>query len=488
MKPSYRWPFLLSVALAVGLALGLWLGDRGVTLDFSSRGIALKKWREVLRTIDQEYVDPIDVDSLVDVALSDVMGRLDPHSVYLPREEAKALEEELSGSYEGIGIEYRMIRDTMAIVSVRGPASRVRLRAGDRILSVDGKTIVQWPSDSITRLLKGKAGTPVALTYVRRGLSQPKKVVLKRASISIPSIEVTRLDSGRIGYLRILRFGEHTTEEVEKALTLFSKRNLHGLVLDLRGNGGGFLWAGEQVADAFLSAGKTIVITVNRQGEKYRTLSTAGGAYEKGKLIVLVDAETASAAEIVTAALQENGRAVVWGQRTYGKGLVQDERVLSDGSRLRLTTSRYLTPRGHSIQRPYKPMDPATTSSPSGGIVPDVALPLDTFWVQNRWLAAFPVLETMESLAFVWADTDRATENSPSTASTATISDDRLWQFLETVGLGAYIDRLDESVTERLREELRCLYVRQLFHHQAYVEETLHSDAAIQSVVAHWAK
>ena len=471
---TVRWMAVSGLLLVVGVSVGIWLGNQGLSWNNGPEDRAAQKFKEFIGIVSDDYVHPVAVDSLMEVTLNAVLGRLDPHSVYLPEDEAVQLEEELAGRYEGIGIEYRMVRDTVAVVASRGPARRAGLRPGDRLLGVDGISIVGWPTDSLVGALKGPATSSVDLE-VWSPISNSRRIVqVKRAAIAVPSIRASRLDSGKVGYLQIMRFGEHTASEVRSALRQLREEKIGHLVLDLRGNGGGFLSAGVAVADEFLSDGKIIVWTQARGEGPVSTVAGAGGLWEQGKVVVLVDGETASAAEIVAAALQDNRRAQLVGQTTFGKGLVQDERVLRDGSRLRLTTAVYLTPKKRNIQR----LNRNGESNDNGGIRPNRVVSMDSL-NGPHWLASVRSMPSFDALTFAWAEQDRRRG-----ITDVWVSDDRLWFFLETERLADKIDAMTEQELEWIRFALTLSQVRYQKGEQAWLQVRLSRDYAVDTALS----
>jgi len=468
-----RWTLVSGACLLLGLGAGIWLGSRGMSWETGPEARAARKFQEFLGIVADEYVHPVAVDSLVEVTFNDVLGRLDPHSVYLPQSDALRLEEELAGAYDGIGMEYRWIRDTVAVVSVRGPARKKGLKPGDRLIAVDGVPVVGWSSDSLVGVLKGPAGSSVQVSVWSPRAKTVREVTVQRASIAVPSVRAARLDSGRVGYLRIERFGEHTPEEVRSFLRQAKRERLSGVVVDLRGNGGGFLASGVAAADEFLSAGKTVVWTVGRSGPPERTVATAGGSFEKGAVVVLVDGETASAAEIFAAALQDHRRALLVGKNTFGKGLVQDERVLRDGSRLRLTTAVYLTPKKKNIQRLGK----GAAGEGKGGLRPNVELSSDTLYGPH-WLGSIRQLEVFDRLTFSWAEQDRGRTQE------VWVTDERLWEFLAEAGLEEAVASMTEQDVEWIRFALTLEQIRFQRGAQASLELQLTRDYAVDAALA----
>lgn len=315
------------------------------------------KVAQVLDIIKENYVDPIKTDSLEDLAINEILNNLDPHSAYLPPIEAKQFTDNMEGNYNGIGVEYQMVNDTLIITQVNknGPAEKAGLKSGDQLIKVEDETIagVKVTTKKVSGLIKGRQGTLVKLT-VRR-YESPADLIFQvpRDKITVSSIDVAYMLPDQIGYIKISQFGAKTDEDFLAELTKLQKEGMKGLIIDLRGNGGGYLNAATALADQFLSDERLIVYTKGEHEPRTDYFSTASGAYEKGKLVVLIDEGTASASEIIAGAIQDLDRGSIVGRRSFGKGLVQEQFNFGDGSSLNLTVARYFTPSGRSIQKSY---------------------------------------------------------------------------------------------------------------------------------------
>ena len=317
-----------------------------------------RKLSNAMSAISSLYVDSINDKKLVETALTSILKELDPHSSYIPKEEVERVNEPLEGSFEGVGIQFQLLEDTLLVVqTISGcPAEKVGVLPGDRIIYIDEELIagVKMQNSDIMKRLRGKKGTEVTVK-IQRGEKQELLVFkIIRDKIPIYSVDATYMIGKDIGYIKINNFGSTTVTEFQKALAKLQKLGMKSLILSLQGNGGGYLNAAIQLSDEFLSANKLIVYTQGLNQPKTDAESTAVGRFEKGKLIVLVDEYSASASEIVSGALQDWDRAIIVGRRSFGKGLVQRQFPLIDGSMMRLTTARYYTPTGRSIQKPYK--------------------------------------------------------------------------------------------------------------------------------------
>lgn len=332
-----------------------------------------QKFREILTYIDRDYVDTVDTDKLVENALGEMLSELDPHSSYIPPKDLTLVQSQLEGNFEGIGIEFNIVKDTIYVVTPisGGPSEAVGLQAGDKIVTVDGKNVAgiyqrknedgtvsegKVQNRDVFDLLRGPKGTHVTVGILRGQSSNPMDYTITRDKIPNYSVDVSYMLDNQTGYIKISRFAATTYEEFLTALTNLKKKGMKRLMLDLRGNPGGYMDKATNIADEFLDGNQLIVYTKGKQfryNSEVRALRP--GNFESGAVIVLVDEGSASASEIVAGAIQDNDRGLIVGRRTFGKGLVQYPFALSDKSELRLTISRYYTPSGRSIQKPYSP-------------------------------------------------------------------------------------------------------------------------------------
>ncbi len=318
----------------------------------------LRKLQMAELAIANLYVDKVDENKLVEEAIVRMLAQLDPHSTYSDAEEVKKMNEPLIGNFEGIGVQFNMVEDTLFVIQPvsKGPSEKVGILAGDRIVAVNDTAIagVKMSTEEIMNRLRGPKGSKVNLTIVRRGIANTLVFTVTRDKIPIHSLDASYMVQPGIGYIRINRFGATTAEEFSKALKNLQKKGLKSLILDLQGNGGGYLNAAIDVANQFLEQKELIVYTEGRNAQRSEFFARGTGALKEGRLAVLVDGFSASASEIVTGALQDWDRGVVVGRRSFGKGLVQRPIDLPDGSMIRLTIARYYTPAGRCIQKPYK--------------------------------------------------------------------------------------------------------------------------------------
>lgn len=350
-------PVFLSIALLAGISIGVFLDYPGPSLAMTESGQREQKIRQIINYINYEYVDEVNTDSLLDITLADLVRRLDPHSTYIPLEDVAANEESIRGSFEGIGIEFKMYRDTLTVIRTLddGPSQKAGLQAGDRILVADNREMYgpEVTTDEVVGTLKGKSGSKVTLSIYRPTTKENDIVEVKRGIIPLKSITTSFMANPETGYLKLNRFSRSSDREMRDALRNLKGNGARNLILDLRDNPGGLLAVARDVADEFLKQDKLIVFTKDREGDKSTIYATSSGEFEDGKLVVLINEGSASASEIVAGAIQDNDRGWVIGRRSFGKGLVQEEITLSDGSKMRLTTRRYYTPSGRSIQKPF---------------------------------------------------------------------------------------------------------------------------------------
>ena len=315
------------------------------------------KFGEVFDRISRFYVDKVDEDSLVEKVIVDMLHQLDPHSAYLSKEEVKAMNEPLDGGFEGIGVQFNILHDTIYIVSpiAGGPSEKVGIRAGDRIVLIDGESVAGTgiTNSDVQKKLKGTKGTKVNVSILRRNTEGLLDFTITRDRIPIYSIDAAYMINDKTGYVKLSRFSATTMNEFMDALTKLKRMNMQNLILDLSGNGGGYLRVAVDLADQFINGKKMIVYTEGIQNPRRNYMSSEKGELKNGRLVVMIDEGSASASEIVAGALQDWDRAVIVGRRSFGKGLVQQPFLLNDGSMIRLTVAKYFTPTGRLIQKSY---------------------------------------------------------------------------------------------------------------------------------------
>ena len=378
-KRKVYFPFIVGIAIAVGIFIGSTFNFQNKSVLFSSNSNEAKIKR-LINYINYDYVDKVNTDSLLDDAITTMLAKLDPHSVYIPKDELQRVTESMQGKFAGIGVSFIVHDDSVAVSSVikGGPSEKAGIKAGDRIIvaNIDtlfGKSLMKKAgiteiergtiegnrkmSDAVMKALKGEPDTKVNVLVYRRSTNQKLKFPITRGDVSITSVSAHYMVSNRLGYIKVDRFARTTYQEFKKALDELIGKGMTSLALDLRGNPGGYMDIANMIVDEFLADGKLIVFTKNKNGAVDKSFSTDKGDFEHGKIFVLIDQNSASASEIVAGALQDNDKGTIVGRRSFGKGLVQQEMELGDGSAVRLTTARYYTPTGRSIQKPYDHSD-----------------------------------------------------------------------------------------------------------------------------------
>jgi carboxyl-terminal processing protease len=365
MKKNTRHSLLIASSYSAILILGMFLGYKFIKMqDFDlvkNRKFVnnnTEKLDEILHIINKNYVDEINTDSMQNLPIDSVLHKLDPHSIYLPPADVKDLSEDLDGNFEGVGVEYYMLNDTMMVTGVvkDGPAYHAGIKLGDKILSIDS-TIVSGknlPKEKLSGRFKGKSGTGVNVLLIHDGNTQPTRLMVTRGKVNLSSIDAAYMINAETGYVRISKFGANTDEDFTNIANSLKAKGMKKLILDLRDNGGGYFSAATGLADQFLTNDKLIVYTKGKHEPRTDYFSTGTGAFQQGKLAILINENTASASEIVAGAVQDLGRGVIIGRRSFGKGLVQEQFPFNDGSALNLTIARYYTPLGKSIQKSYK--------------------------------------------------------------------------------------------------------------------------------------
>ena len=437
----------LPLLFALVLALGMYLGSKLQTETANGPSIVLRnggnKLDQILKLVENRYVDSVDTEDLTDKTIAELLTQLDPYSAYIPAANYEEANQPLEGNFEGIGIEFYKLNDTILVVSALsgGPSEQVGLRGGDKIVTVDSVLVAgqNLSNEAIIKKLRGKKGSKVRVGIKRNGQKELMSFTITRDRIPIYSVDIAYLVAPAVGYIKINKFSATTAEEFRQAFVkLSSSTPLKGLVLDLRGNPGGYLDAAIRLADEFLPDGKLITYTEGRTQPRRDFSSSSSGLFETGKLVVLIDEGSASASEIVSGAIQDWDRGEVIGRRSFGKGLVQEQFDMRDGSAVRLTVSRYYTPSGRSIQKPYESgkssddflerlergelfsadsihqndsLQFRTASGRlvfgGGGIMPDVFVPADS----NKFSDYFNAINntgTLIQFSYVYADQQRA--------------------------------------------------------------------------------
>jgi len=515
---KYSWfkiylPVFLSLFLVAGFILGLNLRPRQSDSEKKFFTIGIDRGNQlnnIISYILESYVDSVDRQALTEEAIFSLLKNLDPHSAYIPARDFREMNDPLMGSFEGIGIEFNMISDTVVVINpiAGGPSEKAGILPGDRIVRVEDEPIagVSMSTNEVVRRLKGEKGTVVNVMVKRMGVSDLLPFTLVRDKIPQYSLDVAYMVDDEIGYIRLNKFSATTHQEFVMAMERLKREGMQRLILDLRGNGGGFLEASINLADEFLDAQKLIVYTDGRNRKPQYAYARRTGGFETQPLVILIDEWSASASEIVAGAVQDNDRGLVIGRRSFGKGLVQEQVQLGDGSALRLTVARYYTPTGRSIQKPYengeeeyyaeflqrlldgelenpdsiKFADSLRFETPSGrvvygggGIMPDIFIPIETGeqfvlynQVANRGL--------IYRFAFNYADRNRNTiqryQNAADfvrnfTLSQATYND--FLSFAASEGVTAPTRISPESET-LIRQNLKAYIGRNIFGMEAF--------------------
>lgn len=347
---------LLPLLLAVGVGCGIFIGRYITTRSLTAKE---EKLKTVLGLIQSDYVDVLNMDSLIEATFPDLLLSLDPHSAYIPAAELQAVNDDLSGSFSGVGVSFQIINDTVQVIEVipGGPAEKVGIQPGDRIVKADTVTLTgkDITSQDVFKTLRGEKGTTVVLTIKRYG--QKKEVVydVVRGDIPVNSVDVSYMLTKDAGYLKVTKFSRNTYMEFFNALNDLRQQGAQSFIIDLRGNSGGFMDQAIYMANEFLPAGRVIVYTKGRKPEnEYMAMSDGNGRFQDSPIVVLTNEGSASASEIFAGAIQDNDRGLIIGRRTFGKGLVQNQMDLPDSSAIRLTVARYYTPSGRSIQKDFQ--------------------------------------------------------------------------------------------------------------------------------------
>lgn len=516
-------PLIVGVAIAAGVFIGGKMNFTDPSDNLFTTNSKKDKLNRLIDYIDYEYVDDVNTDSIVDVTVNGILENLDPHSTYIPKEDLQRITENMKGDFVGIGINFYPYKDTIAVVrpTEGGPSERAGIMGGDRILFADGDTIFgkSVTNDLITKKLKGDKNTKVKLTVYRKSEDELLDFIVRRDDIPIKSVVAAYMLTDELGYIKMNRFAESSYKEFKEALQELKDQGATKLTLDLRDNPGGFLGIAEQIADEFLEDDKLILFTKDKKGKEERTYATRHGDFEDGEIYILMNENSASASEVIAGALQDNDKGIIVGRRSYGKGLVQREMALGDGSAVRLTVSRYYTPTGRSIQRPYtngdnrsyyndyfkrlrtgelvdeesiQVDDSLKFTTPKGkvvygggGIIPDVFVPVDRLF-ENETINYLRRRGHFGYFVFEELDKDRnAYENVTKYdfINNFEVSDDIVVRFEEYVNMKERTNITFVAYNDEIRRLIKATLARQLFDDNAFEEIINKEDIMVQEVI-----
>ena len=543
-RNRFLLPLIFSLVLIIGILIGNWYGAKvyksGKTVNnlLNIRSNQLKdgdlnfsllprnnKLSSILSYIENEYVDTVDIQELSEAAIPELISHLDPHSVYIPARDLQKYNEPLQGNFSGIGIQFNMIEDTVAVVNTipNGPSEIVGLMAGDRIVEVDDSVIAgkNLSTDQIIRKLKGKKGSIVEVGVIRRGEDEIMEFEIVRDDIPLYSVDVAYMLEDDIGYMKISNFSQTTYREFMEGVEKLHEEGMKKFILDLRGNGGGIMDAATNIADQFLEENKLIVYTQGKNRPRYDIYSTNKGVCKEDEVIILIDEFSASASEILAGAIQDNDRGTIVGRRSFGKGLVQEQIEFRDGSALRLTIARYYTPTGRSIQKPYKPggddyykdiherfehgefesidsiqfADSLKYETPGGkivygggGIMPDVFIPIDTVGIT-------PYFQKIRSMGliyrFAFDYTDQLRSKMQDLSNAEEISSylenntdyfDRFLSYADDKGIKRVAEDIEMS-EEIIRVQIKAYIARNLIDNEGYFPMIRKIDNTLQEAI-----
>lgn len=466
--------------LAIAMAIGVWLGS-GLQSPFlqNEQSQTRQKMDQIMRYVEQDYVDTVSREKLEDELIAFLLQRLDPHSYYISEDDLAAMQEPLEGGFEGIGVSFNLRNDTIYVINTikDGPSDKAGLMPGDKIVGVDGDTIAGTGLDNkrVMGLLKGPSGSEVQVQIKRPNETDWLSFDLTRGSIAINSVDAAYMYNDTTAYVKLARFAKTTYQEFQDRVYPLREQGATNIIIDLRGNGGGVLDAATDLADEFLEEGKLITYIEGKNRPRKEYLATEAGRFESGGLTVIIDQFSASASEVFAGAIQDQKRGTIIGRQSYGKGLVQEENEWSDGSATRLTVARYYTPNGRNIQREYESISNSSftqnDSIEEGGITPDFIMERDTVGV--TWLYAEIVHRGLLN-EFVYAYRDQHFKDLQNLDSEVFITD----VSIDTLGvaLKAYVQEngvfIDESEWQkshdRMLTRVKAALARSLFDDEVY--------------------
>jgi carboxyl-terminal processing protease len=512
------------LTLIVSVAVLITFSNKSIAQGYQSTPGKLDYAMQIIKAV---YVDTVDEKKITDASLRAMIKELDPHSVYIPVEEMREMNEPLVGKFEGIGIQFNIHEDTIMVSQTipGGPSEKLGIRAGDRIVKIDGNSVtnIKITNNDVLKKLRGDKGTKVTVTIFRRDQNDLLDYTITRDQIPLFSLDAAYVVAPGIGYIKISRFADSTVDEFQKALEKLKAKGITSLILDLQNNGGGYLNRAVGLADEFLGEGKKIVFTRGRVSPPEDFTATAAGGWEKGKIAVLIDEGSASASEIVTGAIQDWDRGLVIGRRSFGKGLVQKPYQLPDGSALRLTIAHYYTPSGRCIQKPYQLGDEEDydldfsnrlkhgelfyadsihyldttqyyTSGKrivhgGGGIMPDVFVPLDTS-SNSQFYTDLLRKNVLNDFTLSYVDNNRNELKGKYQDVTAFkngfVLDDKLWNDFLAAGEKAGVKKDTAGISTSgkiIKLQLKALIARNLWDTSAYMQVINDVNSALQKAI-----
>ena len=513
--------FLVPIVIAIALALGIWVGSQFVPQGAVSDPILQNssKFTTILEMIEDKYVDSVDHDMLIESSIEGMIKKLDPHSAYIPPSDLEYYNEQLDGKFGGVGIRFLIHDDSLVATHVLpgSPSQKAGLLAGDRLIEIDDTLVagVGMTNQDVMDRLKGKEGSQVKVKIYRQG--KIKTLDITRGSIPISSIDAAVMLNNEVGFIKLNSFTYNSSDEFQSAAAGLKQKGMTKLIFDLRNNGGGLMFAATDIADQFLESGKLIVYTEGRKSKYKPYYSTAKGILEDTEVIILINSLSASASEIVAGAIQDNDRGLIMGRRSFGKGLVQDQTEFTDGSALRLTISRYYTPSGRSIQKPYGDgvdynndyydryesgelmnedsvkkdeslkfkTEGGRTVYGGGGIYPDFFIPNDTvgasYYLTNLYYGSI-----FNHYAIKYLDKNRAKfKNFEEFYQNFTVTAPMFEEFIAYAGKLGIPENLEDIVTSRstIKNRIKAEIARHVWQDNGYYMVYLQEDMDVQEAL-----